>query len=212
MAPMTTAPPRAPRRDAAANREAILTAAQRLLARDPETPLDDIVREAGLTRRAFYGHFPSRDAMRAELARSGASRVGTALVGCVRDDARLTLALIAARLWSEVADVLALIPTTVRGPLSAEIAEPLAPLRALLVETTSRGARAGELRSDIEAGVLARLLEQSAVSALDEAGSRALDSVQGRLLVIRSVLSTAGLSWRETAEFIAAHPELLEEN
>lgn len=66
MAPQTRT--RAPRRDAASNREALLDAARAILNRDPEASLDTIAAAAGLTRRAVYGHFPSRNTLLAELA------------------------------------------------------------------------------------------------------------------------------------------------
>ena len=69
---------RAPRSDAAKNRAALLDAARSELNRDPDASLDTIAAAAGLSRRAVYGHFPSRDALIAELAqlrcRSGRRR------------------------------------------------------------------------------------------------------------------------------------------
>lgn len=202
---------RAPRRDAAANRAALLVAARTVLGRDPEAPLEAIVSEAGLTRRAFYGHFPSRDAMRVELARTGAARVADAVRDVERPDSRVTLALLAARLWREVAEIRLLTQRTLHGPLKLEIAEPLAPVRALLLRTVERGIAAGELRRDIPAPILARLIESSAIAVLDEAAATALPSADARLLAMRSTLATAGLSWSETAGLLESAPELQED-
>jgi AcrR family transcriptional regulator len=194
---------RAPRRDAAENRLAILTAARSVLAADPEAPLDAVVSAAGLTRRAFYGHFSSREAMRVELARSGAERVTAAVLGCARPDSRVTLALIAARLWDEVDDVRLLTRQTVFGPHRSDIAEQLAPLRALVLDTARRGIESAELRQDMPAELLAKLIESSALAVLDLATQSSLPRQESRLLAIRSVLSTAGLSWSEIAELLA---------
>ena len=46
-----------------ANRDALLRAAQAVLASDPHASLDTIARAAGLSRRALYGHFPDRDSL-----------------------------------------------------------------------------------------------------------------------------------------------------
>ena len=58
---------RAPRSDAAKNRTALLDAARVELNRDPDASLDTIAAAARLSRRSVYGHFPSRDALIAEL-------------------------------------------------------------------------------------------------------------------------------------------------
>jgi AcrR family transcriptional regulator len=51
---------RGKRADALRNREAILAAATRLLATDPDASIDAIAREAGVARITLYGHFDSR--------------------------------------------------------------------------------------------------------------------------------------------------------
>lgn len=181
-----------------------------MLAGNPDAPLDDIVAAAGLTRRSFYGHFASRDELRVELAQSGAARVARAIDTAVRDDARVTLAVIGLRMWDEVGDVRMLAQTTLRGPLLGELATPLAPVRALLVHTVERGVASGEIRPDIAATTLAHLLEAAAIAVLDEAASGGLDDTVARQLVMRSVLSTAGLSWREIETLLSSTPELAE--
>ena len=69
-----TVSPRRPRKDAAANRAGLLSAAARTLAVDPGASVDAIARAAGLSRRALYGHFDDRDALVRELVSSGAQR------------------------------------------------------------------------------------------------------------------------------------------
>lgn len=51
------------RADARRNIEAILTAAEACLARDPDASMSDIAAEAGLGRVTIYGHFSSRQAL-----------------------------------------------------------------------------------------------------------------------------------------------------
>src|SRR3954452_16422858 len=112
----STASARAPRRDAAENRAALLEAARVVLNRDPDAGLDAIAAEAGLTRRAVYGHFANRDALMLELVQQGTSRVADALVAVDHPQPLVRLAMIASRMWQEVADVRVMTLFAVRGP------------------------------------------------------------------------------------------------
>ncbi|WEK13237.1 MAG: helix-turn-helix domain containing protein [Candidatus Microbacterium phytovorans] len=191
----TTAPARRPRRDAAANRAGILSAAATTLAHDPHASIDTIARAAGLTRRALYGHFDDRDALLRELIDAGAPRfnaIADAVDGT--DPAPLALARLTDRLWTEAAHVqvaaaLALDETHVEWTAAA-----LAPLRRTVAELVRRGQADGMLRTDVAGPTVARLIEETArvvVTRLDAS------SPDARLLAVRAVLSIAGLSWRE---------------
>ena len=196
------------RRDAAENREAILAAAKALLRRDPDASLETIAQSAGLSRRAVYGHFANRDELVSEILTAGAERITAALVATAHDDPRIWLALIAARLWDEVEDVRVMAQLAVRGPFRDRVGAALAPLRSALRENVGCGIREGMLRRDMPADTLARLLEDSVISVLDEATRRELSSADGHRLVMLAALSTAGLSWRESAVLIDATPAL----
>ncbi|PPF75333.1 TetR family transcriptional regulator [Subtercola sp. Z020] len=199
---------RAPRRDATQNRAAILDSARLLLNRDPDASLEAIAAGAGLSRRAIYGHFATRDELVAELQTRGGERV-TAALGPIDDpDARVAIALIGARLWSEVEDVRVMAQLAVRGPQRDHIAETLGPVRQKLLAIVERGMAAGELREDIAAPTLARLIEAAALSVLDEAIRGDLSNREGHRLVMLSGLGAAGLSWREASSVIAEHPVL----
>ena len=67
----TEQPSRAPRRDATENRAALLDAAKTCLQHDPDASIETIAASAGLSRRAVYGHFPSRDDLVREARRLG---------------------------------------------------------------------------------------------------------------------------------------------
>jgi AcrR family transcriptional regulator len=194
---------RAPRRDAAENRAAILAAARTVLAGDPDAPLDAIVAAAGLSRRAFYGHFASRDELRREVAQQGAARVTAAVQDVSHPDSRVVLARIGARMWGEIEDFRVLAQRTIRGPLLDAIGDALAPLRELILATVTRGIENGELRQDMAPDTLARLIEGAALAVLDEAAAHQLDHASGVALVTGTTLGVAGLSWRETAEVVA---------
>jgi AcrR family transcriptional regulator len=199
---MTT---RAPRRDAVENRAGILAAARSTLAVDPHASIDVIARGAGLSRRTLYGHFDDRDALIREIISSGAQRFNAIAASIEDADARLALARLAAVLWQEAAHVqvaaaLALDETHVEHTAAA-----LAPLRRTVAALVRRGQEDGSFRSDIAAPTLARLIEEvsrTVVSRTDAASTGAAD------LAVRTVLSIAGLSWRECDELLAAHPDI----
>ncbi|WP_374946390.1 TetR/AcrR family transcriptional regulator [Agreia sp.] len=201
-------PPRVPRRDAAENRLAILDAATSELNRDPDASLETIASAAGLSRRSIYGHFSTRDDLVAELNDRGIARVTAALAPIRHADARVALALVGARLWSEVEDVRVTAQLAVRGPRREVVGKGLEPVRRGLLAIVRQGVYAGQLRTDIEASTLARLIEGAALSVLDEAVRDDISHEEGHRLVMLVALSTAGLSWRESGELIDASPEL----
>jgi AcrR family transcriptional regulator len=202
------APARAPRRDATENRAALLAAARLVFNRDPEAGLDAVAAEAGLSRRALYGHFATREALQRELIATGTARVVAVLRDVEHPDPVVRLALIAARLWSEVENVRVMTLFSVRGPFQDVAAAELAPLRARLREAVAEAAEAGTARDDMSPELLAALVESSAISVLAEASDRALAGAAGHRLVMLAVLSTLGLGWREAGALVAAHPEL----
>ena len=123
---------RAPRRDAEENRTALLDAATTALGSDPDASLEAIAAAAGLSRRAVYGHFANRDDLVAASVARGAVRLADATADIERDDARVALALLGARLWDAVEQVRVLASLAVRGPSLAVVGEALAPVRARL--------------------------------------------------------------------------------
>jgi AcrR family transcriptional regulator len=201
---------RAPRKDAATNRQALVDAAVVALDRDPDASLETIATAAGLSRRAVYGHFATREDLVREVLRRGARRVVEALAGITHEDSRIHVALIGARLWAEVEQVRVMARVAVRGPLAREVGIELAPLRAELQRVVERGIAAGELRGDIPAPTLARLVEGGAMAVLDEATRSDIGRAEGHQLVILTSLALCGLDWRAAGDLIAATPELRE--
>lgn len=191
---------RAPRRDAAENREAIIVAAVAALNDDIDTSLETIAARAGLTRRSIYGHFATRDDLLVELFTRGASRMASSLLQVSHPDARIEIALYGATLWSEVEHVRVTAQLAVRGPHRAQVAEALEPARQKLLATVERGIADGTLRGDVDAPTLARLIEAAAVAVLDEAARTGMSDAEGRRLVMLNGLGTAGIGWREAGE------------
>ncbi len=199
---------RAPRRDAAANRAALIEAAARVLNRDVDASLETIAAEAGLTRRAVYGHFATRDDLVREVLARGAARVAASIVPIEHPDARIEIALYGATLWREVQHASVTAEFAVRGPHMELVARALEPARVKLRETVRRGAREGVLRRDIPPGTLARLIEHAAIGVLAEATHEGLGERAGHQLVMITALSVAGLGWHEADELVATTPEL----
>ncbi|MGW8482537.1 TetR/AcrR family transcriptional regulator [Microbacterium sp. NPDC055903] len=202
---MTT---RSPRRDALENRAGILSAARATLANDPFASVDAIARSAGLSRRTLYGHFDDRDALIRELIRTGAQRFNEIALSVMDADARVALARLAALLWQEAAHVQAAAAIALDEAHVADTADALAPLRRSLVELARRGQEDGGFRADMPAGTLARLIEEVArtVVSRTDAGSAGAAG-----LAVRTLLSIAGLSWREADDLLSDHPDIVEQ-
>ncbi|KAA9134527.1 TetR/AcrR family transcriptional regulator [Microbacterium caowuchunii] len=205
---MSALPVRALRRDAEHNRATLLTAAQRLLARDAHASMEAIAREAGLSRRAVYGHFADREALLGELVRLGAERFNAIAAAVPADDgagAPIAIARLTARLWDEAAQVQVAAAIALDDAHVQHTAAALAPLRRRLLDLVLAGQEAQSLRTDIPAGTLARLIEETGRMIIIRLET---SSAAARLLAVRTVLSVAGLSWRESDELLSAHPDL----
>ncbi len=190
-------PPRAPRRDATENRVALLEAARLALRSDPDASLETIAAAAGLTRRSVYGHFATRDELVNAVVVAGAERVASSITAVRGDDPLTTIALIGDVLWAQVDHVRIMAPLAVRGPLRAVTAAALEPVRTLLLHTVQAGIADGSIRPDIEADILARLVESTAIGVLEEASRSELSTDAGRRLVMLATLGAVGLSWQD---------------
>lgn len=206
--PGTSSRARAPRRDAAENREALIAAAVRVLNADVDASLEAIAAEAGLSRRSVYGHFANRDELVREVLRLGAERMAASVVPIVHEDARIEIALYGATLWAQVQHASVTAEFAVRGPYTELVAKALEPARAKLRHTVRRGVRDGVLRRDMHADALARLIERAALDVLTEATHEGLDARAGHTLVMITALSVAGLGWREADALVEETPDL----
>lgn len=200
---MTT---RAPRRDSLENRAGILDAARSTLANDPRASIDVIARSAGLSRRTLYGHFDDREALIRELISSGAQRFNAIAESVTDADPRIALARLAARLWQEAAHVQVAAALALDEAHVEHTASALAPLRRSVAALVRRGQDDGSFRTDLAAPTLARLIEEVArtvVARTDASSSGAAD------LAVRTLLSVAGLSWREAEDLLDGHPDIV---
>ena len=205
---ITAPPPRAPRRDAAANRESLLSAARVVFNRDPAAALEAVAAEAGLSRRSVYGHFANREELLLELVTTGALRVASALESVTHPDPLVRLALIASSLWREVQSVRVIAVVAVRGQLAHHTMSALGAIRANVRSAISEGRADGSMRSDLPVERLARLVEDTALVVLEDSTEHALSAREGDRLVMLMTLAVVGLSWRDAAAVIDGRPEL----
>jgi AcrR family transcriptional regulator len=196
------------RRDAVENRTALLSAARVVLNRDPDASLEAIAAHAGLSRRSVYGHFATREHLLREVMELGAARLTEALRSTTATDPVVELALIAARLWTEVEEIRVMAVFAVRGPLASHITTALAPLRAMVLSAVERGQREELVRTDIAAPRLARLAEDSMLAVFEESTREPLASAEGRRLTMLAILATLGLDWRAATTLIDSTTEL----
>ncbi|MFK3669130.1 TetR/AcrR family transcriptional regulator [Leifsonia aquatica] len=205
---MTASPARAPRRDAAANREALLVAAAAALNEDIDASLETIAARASLSRRALYGHFANRDDLLVDVFTRGAARLAALLDPVSHPDARVEIALFGATLWAEVEHIRVSAALAVRGPHRQMVATALDPARERLRSTVERGMAAGQVRTDLDRETVTRLIENAAVAVLDEATRAGFSRAAGHRLVMLAGLGAAGLGWQEADALIDSTPEL----
>lgn len=193
------------RRDAVENRAGIVDAATAAIGRDPRASIAAIAARAGLSRRALYGHFDDRDAIVREVIAAGAARFN-AIADRIDDaDSRLALARLASELWREAAHVQAAASIALDDAHVSETAASLAPLRRRIDGIVRRGQDAGELRTDLSAPTLSRLLEETGRMVVTRVDA---ESSAAREIAITAVLGIAGLSWTEARDLMAQHPDL----
>lgn len=198
---------RARRSDATANREALVGAAQSLLAVDANASLDAIAQAAGLSRRALYGHFPDRESLLREVIARGAGRFNAIAEQIDDPDPRVALAGMAARLWREASAVRASANIALDDAHVTETVRALAPLRRRVRAVVAAGVESGAFRGDMTPRLLSFLVEETARATLRELR---LSSADGASTVVRVVLSILGVPWTDQVELLAAHPEIID--
>lgn len=137
------------RADALRNIEAIVEAAIRLLAVDPDASINEIAKEAGVGRITLYGHFDSRAALLREVADRAIRHSEHELaVVDLEGDSRDALRRLLEASWRLTHRYGALVIAASRALSPEQLHhvhdEPAARVRALL----ERGRRRGEIRDD----------------------------------------------------------------
>jgi len=155
---MTTAGVRQHPREALAERnaEAILDAAERLLARGQQTSVSALASEAGLSRPTVYAHFPDRRRVLEALVERTVRQAMATLEAAEpeRGPALAALQRLLATGWEEIGRHEA-IGAAAAGQLNAEaMRRAHESARAVIRRLVERGRREGAFRSDLPTGWL----------------------------------------------------------
>jgi TetR/AcrR family transcriptional regulator, mexCD-oprJ operon repressor len=202
-----TAAPGVPRRaDAVRNVEAILDAAERCLARDPDASVAEIAAVAGLGRVTVYGHFRSRQVLVEAVAARVLARVDAELAAVdLSGDPSEVLARLVGATWTLtrrsgsllVATERALPPDAVRDVHSGGLAERW---RKLLAD----GQGTGAFRRDLSVDWMTATVHAVVHAAVNEAEAGRLDPQDAVVTVVRTlagafagagILGPSGAGW-----------------
>ncbi|MBI4940927.1 MAG: TetR/AcrR family transcriptional regulator [Actinobacteria bacterium] len=184
------------RRDALANRIALLDAGLAALTRDPDASLESVAREAGLSRRTVYGHFSSREELVAAIATRAGDRLVAALdaVDTSADDPATALARFELAVWRAAEPFRFLGALAARPEHRDRALERLDPLRRRRAGLVRAGQDEGVFRVDADADVLARVAGQVVLAVLDEVLDGAVDAAAAGRLVATSALAVVGVA------------------
>lgn len=143
-------PDRAKRADARRNIEAIIDAATRLLAVDPDASINDIAKAADVGRVTLYGHFDSRATLIREVVDRAIAQTDAALAQLdVDGDPRDALGRLLEATWHLTHRFGAVVVAGTQALPTEQLRrahdEPAARVRGLL----ERGREAGEFRGDV---------------------------------------------------------------
>ena len=184
------APAAGKRADARRNFEAIVQAATRLLAADPDASVNDIAKAAGVGRVTLYGHFDSRTTLVREVADRAIRHTDLVLSGENFDgDAREALGRLLEMTWHLTHEFGALVVAATGTLPPEEIRrvheEPAARVRMLL----DRGRAAGQFSDSVPIEWQVSLIQAilHAASASVQRGEITADDAPG--LVRTSVLA-----------------------
>jgi len=173
------------RADAQRSFDSILDAALDALASDPDASMAEIARRAGVVRATIYVHFPTREALIAEVTRRAVAEVTEAIEAAepARDDARAALERVVAAAWRNLGRFHALVEVNARLP-HANLHAMHQPVLAVLQPLVARGQRDGAFRPDVPAtwhlSMLLALVH--AASGEQSAGRIPADAVEPALL------------------------------
>lgn len=174
-----------------------MSAAREAFGRDGEASLDDVAERAGLTRRSLYAHFPSRDQLLDAMLVETTDRMTTAMETWPHEDPLLRLVRVGDWAWQERASLRAVGVLSTRVNVRPRVVEALAPLMDSLRRTIRDGRARGELRPDLTDVEMLRMLRGGLLVAIDDVTRNPTSDERDRRLVIRTVLATVGVGWRE---------------
>ncbi|WP_043510749.1 MULTISPECIES: TetR/AcrR family transcriptional regulator [unclassified Actinoplanes] len=196
------------RRDAEANRDRILRAAQELLSRQPTASMDDVAQAAGVVRRTVYSHFPTREALLDGLADKVSGHLLGALGGTDRSglEPDVALADFALTVWAVGAEYRLLMTLAEADLSAARLHELLAPIRAQGLELLVRGRAGGRFATHLPPELLTLALQGMTLSMIQAVN----DGVwhDDGVAASTAVLVAAGLPVQAAESAIAAARDL----
>ena len=146
----------------------ILTAAQEVLASNPDASMEDIAEAANMVRRTVYGHFPSRQDLIASVVEVGAQEfiehVGD--VDLRTNDTTAEMARLVIRTWGTAQRFGPVIEAARRSAAESLFAA-MEPFNTVVAELIQHGQDQGDFQSSVDANVLAHLLHACAMAFLD---------------------------------------------
>jgi AcrR family transcriptional regulator len=174
------APPTPLRSDAQRNRDAVVTAALRVLCERPTASMREVADASGVGRTTLYRHFASRDELIGEL-QSRVNSEGDAIVRrtLAEDGAALEVLERLSRRFVELGDRYRFL---VDSPPDRPAADEQAPITAYV----RRAQRRGELRDDLPASWIRDMLRGLAMTALAAIAAGDLDAARAQDLVAAS--------------------------
>jgi TetR/AcrR family transcriptional regulator, mexCD-oprJ operon repressor len=182
--------PRSPRADARRNIEAILDAARRCLASDPNATVAQIAEHAGVGRVTLYGHFPTRADLVDAVFRRVSEDADAALEGIdTSGDAVEALTRLVAATWQLVHPTSAVLtaaerelpPERLRGHHDAHLAR--------VQSLVSRGRRDGVFRTDLPEGWLVTTAYAVMHAAAAETQAGRLDADTAGQAVVKTLVA-----------------------
>ncbi|ORT59404.1 TetR/AcrR family transcriptional regulator [Streptomyces sp. CB03238] len=191
---MTSKPAGRRRADAERSRAAILDAAVRLLAGQPDAGMGAIAAEAGVTRQTVYAHFASRDDLLAAVADRVTEEATAAMDAAELDEGPASAALL--RLldigWRSFAQHPVLLQAGRASPMGERERARHEPVTDRLVRLIRRGQAAGEFDPGASPAWLAAATIALGHAAGDEVGAGRMSLDEASAAVRTAVLRTLG--------------------
>jgi len=178
------------RADARRNVDAILEAATRCLARDPDVSVGEIARAAGVGRVTLYGHFDSRDSLVAEVVERAMRQTDEALRAVdLRGDPREAMTRLVDATWRLTHRYGALVVAAESSLPDEQLKAAHAQLETRVRRLVQRGRRQGAFRSDLPVAWLLTTLQSLVHGAVGAVHRGEITAEQAPHLVSATVLA-----------------------
>jgi AcrR family transcriptional regulator len=180
------------RADARRNAEGILDATAELLATDPGATLEQVAREAGVSRATVYHHFASRDALLDALTDRSVGEVRAALDAAHPGKGSATAAMermlrAAWRVMGRYRGLVIVNPQRLeRAELRARMHPVLEPVRDVL----RRGQRSGEFDPELPVEWLIGILTDIIHAASRQVSAGAMEPAEAERVLVRTARAT----------------------